>query len=226
MRTAVVIGSTGLIGEELVEKLARQGSWGSVLAIGRRSKAWSNPKIRTLTFNFTNWGELELQVTSFAGNSTLDFFCCLGTTMKKAGSEEAFRKVDLEAVVLFSMLAQRCRAEQLFVVSALGANPSSDVFYNRVKGEMEQAVLQKFSGKTYFARPSLLLGDRKEFRLGERLAMLFAPVFSAFLIGSLEKYEPIKSSEVAQALVVVAAKLRSAPTFIENSELHALNKNA
>jgi uncharacterized protein YbjT (DUF2867 family) len=225
MRTAVVIGSTGLIGEDLVEKLARQGSWNSVLAIGRKSKTWSNPKIRTLPFDFSNWGDLELQIRSFAGNSTLDFFCCLGTTMKVAKSEEAFRKIDLEAVVLFSMLAQRCRAEQLLIVSALGADPKSSVFYNQVKGEMEQTVLQKYSGKTYFARPSLLLGDRKEFRLGERLAILFAPVISGFLIGNLEKYEPIKSSHVAQALVVVAAKLRSASQFIENPELHALNKN-
>ncbi len=223
MRTAVVIGSTGLIGEQLVEKLARQGSWGAVIAIGRKSKTWSNPKIRTVTFDFTNWGELELQITSFAGNkSYLDFFCCLGTTIKAAGSQEAFRKVDLEYVVAFAILAQRCQAAQLFVVSALGADSTSETFYNRVKGEMESAVLQRFTGKLHFARPSLLLGDRKDFRFFERMAMMFAPVISPFLLGNASKYKPISAKTVAQAMIVVAAKLKSASVVMENEKLHEL----
>ncbi len=223
MRTAVVIGSTGLIGEELVEKLARQGSWENVLAIGRRSKTWANPKIRTLQFDFGNWGELELQITSYAGRSNLDFFCCLGTTIKAAGSEVAFRKVDLEHVVAFAILAQRCRAATLLVVSSLGADSTSETFYNRVKGEMETAVLQRFSGKLHFFRPSLLLGDRKEFRLAERLAMMFAPVVTPLLIGKYSKYRPIESRRVVQAMIVVAAKIKSASTVIENEEIFSLS---
>lgn len=224
MRTAVVIGSTGLIGEELVEKLARQGSWTSVLAVSRKSKNWSNPKIRTLFFDFSNWGDLELQVRSFAGNTSLDFFCCLGTTIKSAGSEQAFRKIDYDAVVSFAALAQVCRAEQLFVVSSLGANADSKVFYNRVKGEMEKVVLQKYSGKTYFARPSLLLGDRVEFRFFERLAIIFAPLYSFLFIGTLKKYLPIPSKFIVNAFIQIASKNKSSSTFIENHELHNLNK--
>jgi uncharacterized protein YbjT (DUF2867 family) len=225
MRTAVVIGSTGLIGHDLVEKLALQGSWTSILAVSRKSKNWSNPKVRTLVFDFTNWGDLELQVTSFAGHSNLDFFCCLGTTMKVAGSEEAFKKIDLHAVVSFAVLAQSCRAEQLLIVSGLGADAASSVFYNHVKGEMEIAVLQKFSGQTYFARPSLLLGDREEFRFTERMAILFSPIFSNFLFGPLAKYKPIQSSQVATALVLVASKNKTSSQFIENSELHQLTQS-
>jgi uncharacterized protein YbjT (DUF2867 family) len=224
MRTAVVIGSTGLIGEDLVERLGRQGTWSQVLAISRKAKTWANPKVRTVAFDFVNWAALEVQISSFAGSSPLDFFCCLGTTMNAAGSRKEFKKIDLEAVASFAVLAQRCRAEQLLVVSALGANPESDVFYNRIKGEAEQAVLKRFAGELHFLRPSLLLGDRKEFRLLERLAMLIAPIYSPFLLGSLAKYKPIESKKVAQIMVIVAARLKTAPTIIENEEIHKLSR--
>ncbi len=224
MRTAVVIGSTGLIGEELVKKLASQGSWGSVLAVTRKSKTWSHPKIRNLVFDFSNWGDLELQVKSFAGNSNLDFFCCLGTTLKAAGSEASFRKIDLEAVVLFAAMAHICRAEQLFVVSSLGANLNSKLFYNRIKGEMEKAVALRYFGKIYFVRPSLLLGDRSEFRLAERLAMMLAPLYSIVLFGALEKFKPIRSVDVANAMILVSSKNKKASSIIENQELHELNR--
>lgn len=223
MRTAVVIGSTGLIGEDLVERLARQGTWSQVLAIARKPHTWPNPKIRTLAFDFSNWSALELQITSFASSSSIDFFCCLGTTIKTAGSKEAFKKVDLEAVAAFAVLAQRCRGEQLFVVSSMGANPESDFFYNRVKGEMEQAVLKRFPGELHIVRPSLLLGDRKEFRLFERLAMFLAPVYSMFLIGPWEKYQPIDARRVSKAMTVVAARLKTAPTIMENLDLLSLS---
>lgn len=219
MRIAVVIGSTGLIGEDLVDRLARQGTWSEVLAVTRKPKTWANPRIRTLTFDFTSWGSLELQITSFSGNASLDFFCCLGTTMKVAGSEEAFKKVDLEAVAAFAVLAQRCRAQQLLVVSALGADPESDVFYSQIKGEMEQAVLKRFAGELHIFRPSLLLGDRKEFRFWERIAILFAPIYSIFLIGPLAKYEPVHAKRVSKVMALIAARLRKAPTIVENIEI-------
>lgn len=225
MRTAVVIGSTGLIGEELVERLARQGSWSQVLAISRKGNTWVNPKVRNLVFDFVNWASLEIQIASFAGSSPLDFFCCLGTTMNAAGSRREFKKIDLEAVAAFAVLAQRCRGEQLFIVSALGADPESDVFYNRIKGEAEQAVLKRFPGELHFLRPSLLLGDRKEFRLFERLAIMFAPIYSIFLVGKLAKYKPIESKKVAQVMTTVAARLKTAPTIIENDEIHELASN-
>lgn len=222
MRTAVVIGSTGLIGEDLVKKLAQQGSWTSVLAVSRHSKIWTHPKIRTLVFDFASWGDLELQVRSFAGNTNLDFFCCLGTTIKMAGSEDAFKKIDYTAVVNFATLAQICKGDQLLIVSSLGADSNSKVFYGRMKGEMEVAVQKRFSGKIYFARPSLLLGDRKDFRLFERLAIMFSPIISTLLVGGLAKYKPIRSSQVANALVLIASKNKSASLFIENQELHKL----
>ncbi|MEQ1723575.1 MAG: NAD(P)H-binding protein [Pseudobdellovibrio sp.] len=227
MKTAVVIGATGLVGSELIQKLAQEASHGQIIAVcrGNASKNkpnFNNPKVRVLNFDFKNWNDLELQVSSFLGTSSANFFCCLGTTISKAGNEEDFKKVDLDYVVNFAKLAKSCRAEQLLVVSALGADKNSSVFYNRTKGEMEEAVKNEFGGKTYFFRPSLLLGDRKDFRFGERVAILLAPIYTPLLMGSLRKYQPVPASKVAQKMVLVAAKKTEAPMFVENNFI--LNK--
>ena len=173
MKTAVIIGSTGLIGKILLEKLVHDMDYQQVIAIIRSKSTatdsiFAHPKVRCLTFDFRNWTELSMQVEGFTGNSFTTFFCCLGTTMAKAGSEEAFRKVDHNYIVEFAKMAQKCKSEKLLVVSALGANRNSDVFYNRIKGETENDVQGQYTGKLYFLRPSLLLGDRKDFRFSER----------------------------------------------------------
>lgn len=224
MKMAVVIGATGLVGKRLVEKLAADGAWAGVLAVVRRPTSWRHPKIRSISFDFENWQDLDLQVRSFSGMSSLDFFCCLGTTIGKAGSEENFKKVDYFSVVEFAKLAKNCKADQLLIVSALGANSHSSVFYNKTKGEMELEVQKTFPNKVYFARPSLLTGDREEFRLFERIAVLFAPIFSILLQGPLKKYRPISADAVAKALVEVASKRKSADLFIENQTLIELGK--
>jgi uncharacterized protein YbjT (DUF2867 family) len=222
MKTAVVIGATGLVGAELIKKLAQEGSHGQIIAICRdvaskNKPNFNNPKVRVLSFDFKNWNNLELQVSSFLGTSSANFFCCLGTTLAKAGSEENFKKVDFEYVVNFAKLAKTCRAEQLLVVSALGADKNSSVFYNRTKGEMEETVKNEFNGKLYFFRPSLLLGDRNDFRFGERVAILLAPLYSPLLLGSFKKYQPVPAVNVAQKMVLVAVKKIELPSVVENS---------
>lgn len=229
MKTAVVIGSTGLVGMELVEKLVQEGSFSQILAIVRRRPAstevsghvWNSPKVRCLTFDFEDWNQLEIQVRSFAGTSSLSFFCCLGTTIAKAGSQQAFRKVDYEHVVNFARMARICKAEKLLVVSAMGSDPKSSVFYNRVKGEMENHVTREFTtGDVYFFRPSLLLGDRQEFRFGERVAVLLSPLYGPFLS---KKYQPIKASQVANSMILVCVgKVKSSRVF-ENSQMLSLH---
>lgn len=219
MKTAVVIGATGLIGQILVNKLAQDRTWSQILAITRKPTTWTNPKIRTLVFDFNQWESLDLQIQSFGGRTDLNFFCCLGTTISVAGSEGAFKKIDHEAVVNFAKVASRCSAENLFVVSALGADVSSTVFYNRTKGEMERDVQAVPLKAVYFLRPSLLLGDRGQFRLFERLAILSAPIYTPLLLGSLKKYRPVKASSVANAMLNIASKKTTAPKFIENESI-------
>lgn len=219
MKTAVVIGATGLIGQILVDKLAQDRTWSQILAITRKPTTWANPKVRTLVFDFKQWESLDLQIQSFGGRADLNFFCCLGTTILAAGSEEAFRKVDHDAVVSFTKVASRCSAENLFVVSALGADVNSSVFYNRTKGEMERDVQAVSLKAVYFLRPSLLLGDRGQFRLFERLAIMSAPIYTPLLFGSLKKYRPVKASSVANAMINIAAKKITASKFIENESI-------
>lgn len=224
MKIAVVIGSTGLTGSQVVKQLLREGSFSQIIAICR-SKAsaldadFNNPKVRVLQFDFKNWASLELQVSSFIGTAQATFFCSLGTTIKVAGSEVAFKKVDHDYTVNFARLAQTCRAEQLIIISALGADKNSTVFYNRTKGEMEEDVQLEYSGKLYFLRPSLLLGDRKEFRFGERVAILLAPIYSSLMFGSLKRYVPVPAAKVAKTAVLLAAKKIISGQFLENEEI-------
>lgn len=224
MKTAVVIGSTGLIGSLIVKKLVRDNTFNQIISIVRNKASltdspFNNPKVHLLQFDFKNWNEFEPQIRSNIGTSQASFFCCLGTTMAQAGSSEAFKKVDYEYVVNFAKLAKSCQAEQLLIVSALGADKGSSVFYNRTKGEMEETVQKEFSGPLHFLRPSLLLGDRKDFRLGERLAILLAPIYSFLFIGSWSKYRPVPAEKVANAMVLLAGKKISAGVVLENSEL-------
>lgn len=224
MKTAVVIGSTGLTGSLIVKKLVQEGSFGQIIAICRNKKsanqqAFTSPKVRLLEFDFKNWSELELQTRSFTGTSQPTFFCCLGTTLKQAGSKEAFRKVDHDYFVSFARLAKTCQAEQLIVVSGLGADKNSSVFYSRTKGEMEEHVRQEYSGTLHFLRPSLLLGDRRDFRFSERVLILLAPVYSLLLLGGLKKYQPVPADKVATSMLLLAEKKLSAGLILENVDI-------
>lgn len=227
MKTAVIIGSTGLIGKLLLEKLVLHSDFHQIIAIQRSKKSahdplFSHPKVRCLYFDFQNWAELTLQVEGFSRNTPVSFFCCLGTTMAKAGSQEAFRKVDHNYIVEFAKMAQKCKAEQLLVVSALGADRNSEIFYNRIKGETENDVQEHFSGKLHFMRPSLLLGHRNELRITEKFGVMLAPLISFAMIGSLAKYKPIEASHVAQAMLDIASKKVSASVIVTNEEMEAI----
>lgn len=229
MKTAVIIGSTGLIGKLLLEKLAQHDDFQQVIAIVRSKKSADDPvfthsKVRCLYFDFQNWTDLSLQVDGFSHNSFVSFFCCLGTTMSKAGSQEAFRKVDHNYIVEFAKMAQKCKAEQLLVVSALGADRNSEVFYNRIKGETENDVQGQYSGKLHFLRPSLLLGERKDFRFFERIVVLLSPIFRPFILGPIVKYAPIKASSVAQAMLNIATKKVNTSVLVMNEEIERLAK--
>ena len=222
MRVAVVIGSTGLVGQFLVDELAQDGTWGLVLSVQRKAHPWKNPKIRGIHFDYEKWGDLELQIKSFAGTSAVDFFCCLGTTIRAAGSQENFKRVDFEYVFKFGELANACRAQQLLVVSAVGSSVDSSAFYSRVKGEMETSIEKIFHGTLHFSKPSLLLSHRSEFRFAERLAILVSPLISWALTGNLAKYRPISAHIVAKSMALVAAKKASANKFIFGQDMQEI----
>jgi uncharacterized protein YbjT (DUF2867 family) len=208
---AQVTGSTGLIGGELLKILAAEQV--ATLALARR--AFSAPVgVRVIQADFAHLRPSSELTCSHA-------FCALGTTIKKAGSQEAFRQVDFDAVIASAKLAKECGASVFVVVSALGADAGSAIFYNRVKGEMEKAVKDIGFVSTYVLRPSLLVGERSESRLGEQVGNVVGAVFGPLMQGPLRKYRPIQGRDVARAMFVCAR--RAAPGFhiLESDQIAA-----
>jgi len=191
-RRALLVGATGLVGSLLLERLLDETTYSSVTVWARRPLALRGPGLKVETFEFEGLASHQVEAEHV--------FCCLGTTMKLARSEQAFRRVDYDYPVALARAAKKGGATRLLVVSALGANPDSRIFYNRVKGEMEAAVAAAGVPRTIFFRPSLLTGRRDEFRLGERVGQV-----AGFVLGSLlGKYRPIAADLVAAAMVKAA----------------------
>lgn len=205
----LLAGASGLTGEHLLDRLLSEPTVARVLAPSRRALAehphLDNPQ-----------GEL-LDLLAQLNGPIDTAFCCLGTTLKQAGSQEAFRAVDHDLVLAFARRARELGARHLLVISALGADPASAVFYNRVKGEMEQALRAMDWPQLTIVRPSLLLGARQEFRLGERLA---AP-FIRWLPG---KYRGIKATVLARALWRLALEENNGIRVIESGQLRRLGR--
>ena len=195
MATAWIAGASGLVGAELLQQLLAAPEYDRVVALGRRPLDVAHPKLTALTVDFA---ALERISTDLRCE---DAFCCLGTTIKAAGSREAFRAVDHAAVLAFAWAAQRAGAQRFFVVTALGADPGSRVFYNRVKGETEAALeVLDFSTLGIF-RPSLLLGRRAKSRPGERFLSVLLWIAEPMLVGRLRKYRAIEAGVVARAIL-------------------------
>jgi uncharacterized protein YbjT (DUF2867 family) len=153
--------------------------------------------------------------------SAQDVYCCLGTTIKQAGSQAAFRRVDFDYPVALAQAAARDGAQRLLVVSSLGADARSSVFYSRVKGEMEDAVRAAGVAKTLIFRPALLSGPRGEYRLGERVGLVIGSVFGPLL----GKYRPIHGDLVAAAMLRAALDDLPSQAF-ESPQIRALAQSS
>ena len=210
-RTAAVLGATGLVGGYVVRRLLDDERWRLVRTVGRRTVDVQHPKLEQAVGDPLEDGPWT------AALAVDDVLCCLGTTIKKAGSQEAFRAVDHGAVVRAARAAVELGASQFLFVSSLGADPSSRVFYNRVKGEMERDLAALGFPSCSVLRPSLLLGPRPEPRLGERLAELVMRPLGPLL----GKYRPIHAAVVAGAMVRLAAAARPGFTVYESDRIAA-----
>lgn len=193
-KSALIAGATGLTGSELVKVLLEDPAYDKVKVLTRRPLDVDHPKLEQVKADF-------FRLDQYAGHFKVDdVFCCLGTTIKKAGSQKAFRRVDYEYPVKIAELAKAAGAKKFLVISAMGADARSNVFYSRVKGQTEDALKKMEFPALHIFRPSLLLGKRDEFRLGEKAASLLAPVFSPLLRGGMKKYKPIEAADVAKAM--------------------------
>lgn len=191
---ATIIGATGLIGGHLLELLLNDASFTTVRILIRRPLEISHPKLEK---NLIDFSDMESFRLALEGTDVI--FCCIGTTMKKMkGDQAAYRKVDYDIAVNAAKLGKANGCEKFVLVSAVGADSKSRNFYLRLKGETEEAVQHSGIESVYILRPSLLIGNRKEFRAGEKLATWLMPLFS-FLLPA--KYKPVKASDVARAMI-------------------------
>jgi len=217
-RSALVAGATGLVGSHVLELLLANPQWSQVVTVGRRKTSNQHAKLEQRVLDLS-----ELESVRDLPHID-DVFCCLGTTIKQAGSQPAFRLVDHDFVVGLARAGLRAGATQFLLVSAIGADPESRVFYSRVKGETEAAIRKLSYRGIQIFRPSLLLGVRSEFRLGERIALLGAPVLPALLFGRLRRYRPIQAATVARAMISIAREAPRGPNVFEYDAMRASAK--
>jgi len=193
-RIAWVIGASGLVGSQLLPVLLNSGAYERVVALSRRPLRLDHPRLANRILRFEN---LEKELASL---SCTDAYCCLGSTIKQAGSREAFRAVDCDLIVRFARYARASGAVALAVVSSIGADIGAKNFYLHVKGETEIALQALRFPALHIFQPSLLLGSRRELRAGEALARLVAPLVNPLLLGKLQPYRAISARQVAAAM--------------------------
>jgi uncharacterized protein YbjT (DUF2867 family) len=220
MKTALIAGATGLVGKQLLYTLLHGNQYARVYILVRKELAIKDPKLEQIVFSYD-------QPSAYISLPDADdIYCCLGTTIKQAGSQEAFRKVDYEYPVRLAETYAQKGGTTFLIVTAMGADPASSFFYNRVKGETEQQI-SSFSFKSiYICRPSLLLGNRSEFRLGEEFGKIVAKVFSLVMFGGLKKYKAIQGITVARAMARLAEQDTTGIHVIPSDKLQELGKSA
>ncbi|THD69678.1 NAD-dependent epimerase/dehydratase family protein [Robertkochia marina] len=197
-KKAIILGATGLTGGHVLKLLLDNAAYETVIVFGRTSVGFKHPKLQEhLTDLFT----LQEEHAHFHAD---EVYCCIGTTKAKTPDKETYKKIDYGIPLTAAQLCERNDIENLVVISALGANPESGIFYNRLKGEMEQAVQQAHSGNTFIVQPALISGDREENRTGEWLFKQLFKGLNYLLVGPLKKYRSIHPEQIAKAMICLA----------------------
>ena len=199
-KIALLAGATGLIGGLLLKTLLEAPDYSRVYALTRRPYGKEHPKLANRVVIFERMAE------QLKGLVVQDAFCCIGTTIHEAGSQEAFRAADVDAVLMFARAARAAQAARFVVVSSVGASSNSKKFYLRTKGEMEEAVTDLGFTSVDILQPSLLLGPRKSFRLLETAGQIFAPLINPLLTGAREPFRAIPAETVARAMLGAARR--------------------
>jgi uncharacterized protein YbjT (DUF2867 family) len=199
-KIALVAGATGLVGGYLVKALLDAPDYSRVYVLTRRPYGKEHPKLANRVVIF------ERMADQLKGLVAQDAFCCIGTTIADAGSQEAFRSVDVDAVLLFARAARAAQATRFVVVSSVGASVQSKKFYLRTKGEMEEAVSDLGFASVDILQPSLLLGPRAALRPLEITGRIFAPLINPLLTGAREAYRAVPAETVGKAMLGAARR--------------------
>lgn len=212
-KTALIVGASGLVGKNLLELLLHTETYEHVVALVRTPLNEQHPK---LIEHIINFDKLEDYPSLFAVD---DVFCCLGTTIKKAGSQKVMYQIDVEYPYTIARLSQQQGAQQFLVISAMGANPKSSIFYSRMKGELEQKLVNLAYPSLSILRPALLLGERNEVRVGERLGAIVAKGTAWLMAGPLKKYKAIEGKQVARAMYNLSQQNNAGVHIYDNKQL-------
>lgn len=219
MKTAIILGATGLTGSILLQKLLEDDKYETVKVFTRRSVGFKHQKLEE---HILDLFELEKYEDAFTGDVV---FCCIGTTKSKTPDNETYRKVDYGIPLNAAKLAKKNGISKFLVISALGANSRSHVLYNRLKGEMERDVLAEKPLGTYIFEPSLIGGEREETRVFESLGKKLMKIGNKLLTGRLKKYRSIEAETIATAMIAVAER-DYRKTRLESDEIKEVAKTA
>lgn len=199
-RIALVAGATGLVGNLLVQRLLDSGAYDRIKLLTRRALSIDDSRVENIISDYSDLDTLGSKLKAD------DVFCCLGTTLKKAGSRAAFEKVDYQMVVDLARASHVAGAKQFMVISAAGTAEHSPSFYSRVKAHMERDVSAVGFDAVHIVRPALLIGAREERRPAEHISQMLMPLFNPLLLGSLKKYRSARGEDVADALLQLARR--------------------
>lgn len=215
-KTALIAGSNGLVGNELLHLLLNGEEYDKVVAIVRRPLAEKHPKLEEKIVDFDRLPEYK---EIFAVN---DVFCCLGTTIKKAKTKEAMWKVDVDYPISIAKLASAEGAGKFLIVSSMNADPNSPIFYPKMKGKLEEEIIKVPFETIAIFRPSLLLGNRNEFRFGERAAGAIFTKVPFLFTGPLKKYKAIEGKTVASAMYMAAKENKPGVTIYPSEKIQEI----
>ncbi|MBU2921078.1 NAD(P)H-binding protein [Winogradskyella psychrotolerans] len=218
-KTAIILGASGLTGGFVLQKLIEDERYDTI-------KLFSRSKIEGLPDKVQQFiGDL-LELNQFKTDFTADdVYCCIGTTAKKTPDKTLYKKIDFGIPVAAAKLSKENHIDTFLVISAMGANKNSTVFYNKTKGEMENSVLKQQIKNTYVLRPSLIGGDRQETRLLEKIGLVIFKVIQPLFIGKLKKYKIVNAETIAQAMIGLA-NTKYSEVIITSEHINKLGNNA
>ncbi|UCZ53091.1 NAD(P)H-binding protein [Bacillus shivajii] len=219
MKKALIAGATGLIGKHVVQQLIEREEYDEIRLITRKKTPFKHEKVTEYIIDFK---ELDQYAHLFAGIN--DVFVCLGTTMKKAKTKKQFMKVDFTYPLKIATLSEERGVNKMLTVTAIGSDRESRLFYNRVKGKLEEALVKVNIPSLHIFRPSLLTGEREEFRPGEKMASYVSAPISLFLAGPFEKYKPVKAHYVAAVMCAIAKEDSKGVHIYESDKIRQLGQ--
>jgi uncharacterized protein YbjT (DUF2867 family) len=218
-KTAIILGASGLVGNEVLIQLIADADFEKIKLFVRTPLSINHPKLEQHIVNFDDEESFKHLI---AGDV---LFCCLGTTIKTAGSQEAFKKIDHHYPLVFAKIAKQNGVKKHLIISSLGANKNATNFYLRTKGEIEFDLSNLNFESLIIVRPSMLLGNRKEFRLGESIGKLVMKAISFLFIGKLKRYKAIEARDVAKAMIKLSKTNSIGITVAQSDRLMQIASN-